>query len=95
MTDDKVQEILNEIRDLKFEFVEFRTKIETELIAKDKECDYHKEKLNSIDKIIHGNGQKGLKQQMAELETKMAIISGLGSIIGSSIITLFWKLLTR
>jgi hypothetical protein len=95
MSDDRVQEILNEIRDLKFEFIEFKTKIETELIAKGKECDYHKERLVAIDKIIHGNGQKGLKQQMAEIETKMAIISGLGSVIGSSLITLFWRLLVR
>jgi hypothetical protein len=56
MSDDRFQEILNEIRDFKFEFIEFKTKIETEWIAKEKECDYHKERLVAIDKIIHGNG---------------------------------------
>jgi hypothetical protein len=87
MSDDRFQEILNEIRDLKYEFIEFKTKIETELIAKEKQCDYHKEKLFVIDKIIHGNGQKGLKQQMAELETKITIIV----LLSTSLINLLWK----
>jgi hypothetical protein len=91
MSDDRFQEILNEIRDLKFEFIEFKTKMETELIAKDKECDFHKERLNAIDKIIHGNGQKGLKQQMAELEVKMAIIV----LLGGTLVNIFWKFIIR
>jgi len=91
MSDDRFQEILNEIRDLKFEFIEFKTKMETELIAKEKQCDYHKEKLMMIDKIIHGNGQKGLKQQMAELEAKIAIIV----LLGTSLVNLLWKYLIK
>ena len=95
MADDRIQQILDELRDFKYDFVEFKTKIETELIAKEKECENHKLKVFSIEKTIYGNGQKGLKQQIVELETKIAIFAGIGSIIGSAIITSIWKMLIK
>ena len=95
MSDDRLQQILNEIRDFKYDFVEFKTKIETELIAKEKECNAHQNRVNAIEKAIYGNGQKGIKQQISEIETKMAVVSGIGSIIGSAFITLLWKLLIK
>jgi hypothetical protein len=93
--EDRIQLILDEIRDFKFEFIEFKTKIDTELTAKEKECVSHKSKTAAIEKTIYGNGQKGLKQQISEIETKMALVSGFGSVIGSAVITLLWKMLTR
>jgi hypothetical protein len=93
--EDRIQQILDEIRDFKFEFIEFKTKIDTELMAKEKECASHKSKTSAIEKAIYGNGQKGLKQQISEIETKIALFSGFGSVAGSAVITLLWKMLTK
>ena len=95
MSDDRFQEILDEIKDFRYEFVEFKTKIETELVAKERENIEHKNRTQTLEKVIFGNGQKGIKQQITEVQTKMAVVSGMGSIIGSVVITLLWKLLVK
>jgi len=91
MNEDKVQQILDELRDLKFEFIEFKTRIETELISKEKECVNHRNKMANIEKVIYGNGNKGIKQQITEIETKVAIYITLLTIL----INFVWKTLIK
>jgi len=88
MADERIQQILDELRDFKYEFIEFKTKIETEYNT-------YSEKMRTIEKVIFGNGNKGVKQQITELETKIAVFAGIGSVIGSAIITSIWKMLIR
>jgi hypothetical protein len=44
---------------------------------------------------IYGNGRDGLKDKVDKLEGKIAIIAGLGSFIGSVLVSIVWKLIMK
>jgi len=66
--DNRLDEILKEIQELKTEVREYKAIINGKLEIKDRECLYHTSEISNLKKIIEGNGKKGLKDRLDELE---------------------------
>lgn len=68
MSDLRLDEITKEIENIKIELVEIKSMLKSQMTIQEKECFYHKAELNNIKKIIEGNGKKGLRERLEELE---------------------------
>jgi len=66
--DNRLDEILKEIQELKTEVREYKAIINGKLETKDRECLYHTSEISNLKKIIEGNGKKGLRDRLDELE---------------------------
>ena len=66
--DNRLDEILKEIQELKTEVREYKAIINGKLETKDRECLYHTSEISNLNKIIEGNGKKGLRDRLDELE---------------------------
>ncbi len=86
MTDDRIDRILNVINELKLEFREFKTSMLGKLESKEKECLFHTQKVKDIEKILHGNGRKGIKDRIEELEKFKIEVIAYATVISSIIV---------
>jgi len=66
--DNRLDEILKEIQELKTEVREYKAIINGKLETKDRECLHHTSEISNLKKIIEGNGKKGLRDRLDELE---------------------------
>ncbi len=66
--DNRLDEILKEIQELKTEVREYKAIINGKLETKDREYLYHTSEISNLKKIIEGNGKKGLRDRLDELE---------------------------
>lgn len=92
MSDIRIDEITKEIENIKIELVEIKTMLKSQIALQEKECFFHKTELNNIRKVIEGNGKKGLKDRLEELEKFEVRVVSFATIIFSVINFIFLKL---
>lgn len=93
MSDTRIDEITKEIENIKIELVEIKSMLKSQITIQEKECFYHKSELNNIRKVIEGNGKKGLKDRLEELEKFEVKVISYATIIFSVINFVIIKLL--
>jgi len=68
MSDSRIDEITKDINEVKIEVVEIKSMLRNQILLQEKECRFRKNEIDNLKKIIEGNGKKGLKDRLDELE---------------------------
>lgn len=68
MSDSRIDEIIKDISEVKIEVVEIKSMLRNQILLQEKECSFRKKEIDNLMKIIEGNGKKGLKDRLDELE---------------------------